>query len=235
MLPDKSEEMTKIGGIEQFSKTGTFHTERNLENQDFFLHSANDRYEIISLADGVSSCANGGIGAAIACNTVNELFTECGALLFGYTPKKLAHIIAAEVFRRLVCRAEEMNEPVSSFASTLCFACVEIKSGALVTFQLGDSRVYTSCGEEYRCVFGDKALPGFTVCDNAGELAEVAVLREFDTNGVLLMSDGAWRELEDKAHSDRIPACGGAYELKTFFEKTLCMDDCSFIFMDFEK
>ena len=80
--------MDKINNIEHFTKIGTFHLNKKIENQDSFLHSSNERYDIISLADGVSSCVNSKIGSTIACETVNKMFLGCGSLFLIIHVKK---------------------------------------------------------------------------------------------------------------------------------------------------
>lgn len=232
--------MKKINSIEYFTKTGTFHLDKNMENQDVFLYSSNDYYEIVSLADGVSSCANSKIGARIACETVNEMFLECGSLFFNSSCKKVTYLIMSEISKKLSDIAKSMDEPIDSFASTLCFACLEKETNKLLTFQLGDSNLYLLTDNGCQNMAPQKKFsPAFTVYDDADEKAVVAMYNANKLNGVLLCSDGAWKEFYDNTIFDNTLfeslKKSDFSTLKPFLEKRKCTDDCSYILMNFDE
>ena len=232
--------MDKINNIEHFTKIGTFHLNKKIENQDSFLHSSNERYDIISLADGVSSCVNSKIGSTIACETVNKMFLGCGSLFFNYSCKKVTYLIMSEIAKQLSEVSKTMNQPIETFASTLCFACLEKETNKLMTFQLGDSNLYLLTNDGCQSMTNAKDnSSAFTVYDDADDKANVAMYNATDLNGVLLCSDGAWREFYDNAMFNNtlfesLKNCDFS-KLKSYLENRNCLDDCSYILMNFNE
>ena len=225
---------------EFFTKTGTFHMEINTENQDYFLHKSNDQFEIITLADGVSACANSKTGARIACEAVMNVFLECGFMLFDYPFHKISYMVLKEVTNQLKKVSEIKGDEVDSFASTLTFAVFDKKTNRLLTFQLGDSNLYLLSDSGCKSMVNQKKLvPSFTVYGEADEKAVMNMYTADELNGVLICSDGAWKEfyehtvfnstLQEALKSSDFSA------LQHFLESKECADDCSYILMNFNK
>lgn len=59
--------------IKELCKAGKRHTEAGLDNQDVVMSAENDRYTVIALADGVSTCKESKKGAYTACGAIINL------------------------------------------------------------------------------------------------------------------------------------------------------------------
>lgn len=165
---------------------------------------------------------------------------ECGNLFFDYSPEKTAFILLAEIKKQLSELSKKSNKPIESFASTLCFACLEKKTNRLMTFQLGDSNLYLISENGCRFSLDEKAVPqAFTVYEDADEKAAVSVCAADGLNAVLLCSDGAWREFYEKGDFNKelyeALKRSDFFRLKSFLEERSCADDCSYILMNFNK
>ena len=195
----------------------------------------NERYKFIALADGVSECTNGKDGADIACETVAQLFLSCGNLFFNSIPEKAAYLIISEVLDRLSKKSNSKDENVRSYSSTLCFACLDNESKKILTFQLGDSCIFTVSekGVEKTNLQYENA---FTTTLNAEDYVQIKFIDATTINSIMLCSDGAWKLMYDGA----LLINGVIADIKetrlsavdNYFDYLCPNDDCSYIFMD---
>ena len=232
-------EMNKINNIQIYTKTGTFHLNNNTENQDVVMHAENDEYEIISLADGVSSCKNGKEGANIACKTVTDIFLSCGHIFLDYPREKTAYLVLSEIAGNISAAARKSGETAESYSSTICFACIEKETGRMLSFQLGDSNLYLLSETGCRTMSSNKnRKPVFTTYKDADEQALVNIYDIKKLNGVMLCSDGAWQLLHNKSIFEpnllKTIQRGDFSPLEKFFENKDNVDDCSYILVDFK-
>ncbi len=216
------------------------HTRRGQENQDRILFSETGRCLFAGLADGVSACACGGQGAQIACEAAAKLLFEETRYFFNSAEEKIAQLTLDYIRTRLEAAAAAAGRPAAQYASTLSFACVEKRAGALLLFQLGDSAVFLLRNGVLTPAFpaGRTEERGgvYTTCTaQAHRFANVRLLPAAAAGRVLLCSDGAWRRMYLRDRID--PAAAAAAQaspalLEAFLARTPCADDASFLCFD---
>lgn len=227
--------MKKINQIKSYTKKGAFHS----DNQDVVVHDQSDEYEVIALADGVSSCKKGKEGAKIACNTVLDIFLTCGKLFFNYSYEKTSNIVLAEIRRNISIAAKRDNEPSESYSSTLCFICLEKRTNKILSFQLGDSHIFLLSENGCNAINAKKAHElYFTTYPDADEHTLIDIFYTDNIHSLLLCSDGAWRLLYNKniLNPEILQAIKQSdFEFfENYLENKNNQDDCSYILLNLE-
>lgn len=212
---------------------------RRSRNQDVITHGQNDEYEVIALADGVSSCKKGKEGAEIACKTVSDIFLNCGRLFFNYSRKKTANIVLDEIKRNISIAAKHDNEPSDSYSSTICFVCLEKRTGKIISFQLGDSHIFLLSKDGCDAINAKGAYElCFTTYPDADEYTFIDIFHTDNIQGLLLCSDGAWKLLYNKniLNPEILHAIKHLnFEIfEAFLKNKNNTDDCSYILLNLE-
>ncbi len=205
--------------------------------QDFTLTENNARIDIHVIADGVSSCKNSHIGAELACRAVCSILSEDCDYFFACKEKYAGVLLLNYVRRMLRERAEKDGEELTSYASTLSFVCRHKKSGDVMIFSLGDSKVFcletddlqpltsAKTDGQNRCVT--------TLTQGAEECIQIRILKNKTRSDFLLMTDGAWQMMYVNCflRSDlRVMLQNRDFgSFATALEQMQPADDCSFI------
>lgn len=226
--------------ITAYQKTGKYHLEKGLDNQDIVYEAESKTAKIIVIADGVSSCTNGKQGAEIACKAVSDIMLNETEYMFFSSKEKVAGLLSAYVYKKLSIVANKDNQPVSSYSSTLSFVCYNKINGKIMTFVLGDSLIYLisdgnmtlACEPE----LFENSKTYTTTTKNVAEVIEINVFIPQNLTRYLLATDGAWKtfysggilsnELEQAVKEGNIIA---------YLEEQQCKDDCSIVMMDVPK
>lgn len=210
----------------------------NTENQDAVLYEENDKIEFGAVADGVSSCRKSGDGARFAVELLRDILTKDCDYIFSLNEEKASYILADFLQRSLKEYAYKNGVKATEYSSTLSFTCRNKKTGRLMTFSLGDSRVYGVKNGSVICLDVCKlgASPSCSsMTEGAQECSSVAFFEDGDFDGYLIASDGAWRLMfsddERSKKYKKLIAEEKIEQLKKEFEKEINNDDCSFVYM----
>ncbi len=87
--------------ILKYSQSGVRHIKNKEENQDALYSASNQRYTVISLADGVSNCKKAKTGAEIACRAITNLFFKKASYFLHSSEEETARISGAHVLFEL--------------------------------------------------------------------------------------------------------------------------------------
>lgn len=124
-----------------YQKTGAYHTSIGTSCQDAFLNIEDSIYSLIALADGVSACKYGKVGAEKAIQALWDFIRMEGDNIFLYSPQKLTYLLLEHVRYYLELASLAETADIKEFSSTLAFACIEKKTGRTVVGNLGDSSI----------------------------------------------------------------------------------------------
>lgn len=219
-----------------FQKTGTWHMDNQLPCQDVVLTVENELFSLIVLADGVSGCGHGELGAEKAVQALWDYIQTEGEEIFGYCAQKLRYLLLEHVLYYLELEALAEKTIIAELSSTLAFVCVKKKTGRAIIGSLGDSCVIRLAGDTF--------YPAPAPARRAGQpfvttspFAYKAMAIQYESlavgDCVLLGSDGF-------AHASLAARHGGIQirealekfefsELDHFLEEYPEMDDCSYV------
>lgn len=223
-----------------YQKTGKFHLERGLDNQDIVYEAESKTAKIIVIADGVSSCTNGGKGAEIACNAVSNIMLNETAYMFSSSSGKVADLLSAYVYKQLNIAAKKDNQPIISYSSTLSFVCYNKISREIMTFILGDSLIYMILDGNMilacKPKLFDDSKTYTTTTKNVAEVIEINLFASQNSARYLLATDGAWKTFySGGVLSDKIEQAVREEKIIDYLEEQQCTDDCSIVMMDVPK
>lgn len=223
-----------------YQKTGKYHLEKGLDNQDIVYEAESKTAKIIVIADGVSSCTNGGRGAEIACKAVSDIMLNETEYMFSSTKEKVAGLMTAYVYKQLSIAAKKDKQPVISYSSTLSFVCYNKISGEIMTFILGDSLIYLILNGNMTLACKPKLFDDSktytTTTTNVTEVIEINVFESQDSARYLLATDGAWKTFYSSGVlSDEIEQAVREEKIFDYLEEQQCTDDCSIVMMDVPK
>ena len=223
----------------RWSKAGTRHRKEGLENQDVVLQGSTGRFEVVALADGVSSCREAKKGAEIACGAILDLLLQKGEYFWKFEQKKRAELIVEHVFYKLKEAAEKNGVAVEELSSTLAAVLLDKQTKQLLYFNLGDGMLLAVRPECCKILFvpADSAegCP-VTTTRGAASVVQTEVLDASALQSVVLCSDGAWQLMFKQG---RLKAeCAGLLQgasftqLGQYLDEQEGMDDYSFIVME---
>lgn len=223
-----------------YQKTGKYHLEKGLDNQDVVYEAESETAKIIVIADGVSSCTNAGKGAEIACKAVSDIMLNETAYMFSSSSGKVADLLSAYVYKQLNIAAKKDNQPISSYSSTLSFVCYNKISREIMTFILGDSLIYMILDGNMTLACKPKLFDDSktytTTTQNVAEIIEINVFLSQNSTLYLLATDGAWKTFySGGVLSDKIEQAVRAEKIIDYLEEQQCTDDCSIVMMDVPK
>lgn len=223
----------------ELSKTGDFHKQNNIGNQDCLVSGTDKRFSVISLADGVSTCSMSADGAVTAAEAVTELFVEKGDFFLEFDKEKTADRVISHILFRLKKQAQEKGIDVREYSSTIASILYDKWTGKLLVLNLGDSLILASGNGKCSVLsHPSDSTEGcyVTTTKNAAKTMDVELLSRAGYDSVLICSDGAWRIMFEKnkmKHSVKNMIEEQNYvKLKRFMEMQDNADDCSFIVMD---
>lgn len=205
-----------------YSRAGSAHIRRGIENQDALCTAENENYAVLALADGVGSCEMAAAGARSTVETV------CDYLLVPAVAemedRKLVSLLMDEVLCRLSCLARRDGRAISDYASTLAVCLINKKTGTVRSFSLGNSAVYLSGTASCRRVC--RSTPFFTTTLGAANAVERAGFRLMPHQKLILCSDGF---LELMSNSELSLRCQSPQAFRAMADAGEPDDDCSFI------
>ena len=220
-----------------YSKTGSAHIADGICNQDAVLTASANGISLAVLADGVSSCENSRTGAEYVCGLIRDIMLTEADFYMSLKSKSIAGLIVGFVRDELKKLADGAGEEPVSYASTLCFVCIDSRRGKTLVFSLGDSRIYAVGSDSGTAALGrEYEIAGCaTMTDGVQHkvYAEVFPSEKFDS--FMLCSDGAWRlmtaseAIESKLQEDI--AAEDVRSIYEFFDSADNQDDCSYCFI----
>ena len=225
--------------ITTLSGIGAHHRDTNGENQDAVCCGQNRKYDVIALADGVSSCSEAKCGAEIASAAITNLLLKKGEHFFSFDEKQIAELALSHVLAELKQRADADGKDVEAYSSTIACVLVDKTRGKMLCISLGDSLVMAVGGGHCRVV----AMPSdssdgccVTTTKNAEIMMSVKIFDSRMIDSIMICSDGAWREMFDKNRlKPEVAAFLANHEyenLKTFLIRQDGFDDYSFVALD---
>ena len=228
--------------INLHSRTGTYHQAAGGENQDALCSARSRTVRVISLADGVSSCAEAKTGAEIASRAVTDLFSKRGERLLSYEPEQISAFTLSHILYELNARAKRDNRPVEDYSSTVASVLADRKTNQLLCVNLGDGIILATGNGTCQVL----SMPGdsrngccVTTTEGAERRLSVRILDALPFDSVLICSDGAWRQMFEK--NKLKPEISALLieqryeELETYLNEANGSDDCSFIAMELRK
>lgn len=226
--------------VSSFSRPGTHHTETGQDNQDVIKYGETDRYLVMSMADGVSSCSRAGEGAKIAASRASKIMLSEPDLIFGLPDPDFPEYLLSSVLADINRRAKRDRIPAEEYSSTLTSVLYDKLEHRMIYFNLGDSIILVTgngkcgilsapyTGEEGCCV---------TTTRYAHTEASTGKLSCGGIDSIIICSDGAWRHMFNR--NKLIPEIegfltdGDIQKLYDYLDSLSCSDDYSIIFTDF--
>ena len=225
-----------------FSKTGSHHLERKEGNQDVVTHEENERYAVITLADGVSSCTNGREGAEVAAREMTRLLFHKAEHFMEFPEETIAELSLAHVKWELRKCAEQLNVDIDELSSTLCSALYDRKTRKLLLINLGDGLIIT--GSKKGCAIPSMPSDSRNGCyvTTTPEAEKKMKVRKLDAGvyeSIYLCSDGAWRNLFDRSHMRQevqyMINNNRSVQLGDYLNNMEPFDDCTFVSMELRR
>ena len=225
-----------------FTKTGSYHLERKEGNQDVVTHEENDRYAVITLADGVSSCTNGREGAEVASREMTRLLFHKAEHFMSFPEDMVAELSLAHIKWELKKCAEQLNVDIKELSSTLCSALYDRNTRKLLLINLGDGLIIT--GSKNGCAI--PAMPSdsrngcyVTTTPEAEKKMKVRKLDAGVYESIYLCSDGAWHNLFERSRMCKevqyMIKNNRTEQLGDYLGRKETYDDCTFISMELRK
>lgn len=213
---------------------------QGLDNQDIICENESKTAYIIVVADGVSSCANGKRGAEIACKAICDIMLDETEYIFSASKKKIAGLLSSYVYKKLNLVANEDNQPITSYSSTLSFVCYNKIDGKIMTFVLGDSLVYLI--SEGRLALACKPILFYdsktytTTTESIAEIIDLNIFFPQKNARYLLATDGAWKTFySDGMLSSELECAVKEEKIIDYLKARHCVDDCSIAIIDLPK
>lgn len=225
--------------ISKFSKKGSYHKENNVENQDVICSGENERFAVITLADGVSTCKKARKGAEIVSKVVTDLFLSNGQYFMKFSKRQTANMVIEHILNQLRKMSESEKTPIEEYSSTIACVLLDKKKKKILTFSLGDSIILSANSKECDILempMYDPLGCSVTTSDNAKQVVNTKVIDVADTKSVIICSDGMWDKMFYRSRiKDEVKMIltNGMYdELKMYIDSQDCFDDSSFIAMN---
>ena len=228
--------------VYKFSVSGENHKCDKELNQDVVISKCNEKYAVIALADGVSSCLESRKGAEIACEELAVLLEKKGDYFFDYDNSKIAVLVMEHITYKLKQYASMLRIDVNELSSTLAGIIYDKKNKRSLYINLGDGMIMAINGSKCTTISKPVCFPEgcpVTTTKNAYKAVDVNVIDNCSFEAFIIMSDGAWslfeggKDVDDNIEifvSDR-----NYKELAKYKNKKKGGDDSSFIVYDFEK
>ncbi len=233
---DEEERNTRI---KKLSRMGKRHALAGGENQDALRGGQDRRLCVISLADGVSGCREARRGAEIAGEAITELFLKKGEHFLEFSDAQVGDFALAHILAELRQAAAEADLPLEEYSSTVASVLVDKRTRRMLCFNLGDGMILAAEGGKCRVLSMPADSTSGCCVTTTGRAGELVSVRRFVLEGmesVVILSDGAWRELFSRARlrpeAAAMIAAGDYDALGEYLIRRECMDDFSFITAD---
>lgn len=227
--------------VEAYSKHGAEKTAA--QNQDFTYSQSTKDIDFVAVADGVSQCELSKEGAEFVCKTAATAVIDEADYLFSIPCEKAAALLVRYFQSQIKQLASENNTDARKYSSTLSFICRHKKLGKIMTFNLGDSCIYTiDSKKSIRQLNISNSFYTATISTmTSGAEAEtvVNIYDESEFSSVLLCTDGFWKLMEGnrkngKGLKEAIRNRDVAY-LTEFVDNVCNPDDCTFLYFNIDQ
>lgn len=225
--------------VRVFSLKGKLHEQNGESNQDIVCSGSNERFSVITLADGVSTCRKGRKGAQIACQVTKNLMLRNGEYISGCSSEELANDIVQNVTYEIQKQAALDKVDPEEYSSTLSSVLYDKHLNTLTIFSVGDGIIFGVGGNGFRVLaMPSDSREGTCVTTTRGASRQ-AVARTINRDGIdtiWICSDGAWRMMfksgiMKREFADLIES-KDYRGLKALFIDNHSNDDMSFIVLD---
>lgn len=219
----------------EFSKVGLRHVNSSRDLEDYTCYRESDRFVVIALSDGVSTCTNSKVGARVAAEATAKIFFEKAEYFFEFSEEMICDYVMSHVIYELNKCVSTNGGKLEDYSSTLAAVLYDKKEEKYIVLNLGDSLILaTGFGKTQIIGRPSDSTSGCpcTTTINAKALTNIIKL-EGAFEAVTIMSDGAWRELFDRNELRReveaMLISGALDEIKSFLDERDIADDSSFI------
>lgn len=204
-----------------------------MENQDFVFSAENESAAFFAVADGVSACKNSRLGAQIACEVSGDILLDHVRYYFDSAAEKVKAILLMNIRSAISKSAKKEGFDPEDYASTLSFVCFDKQTNRVMTFSLGDSRIYRVRDNELINLNKTVVHECNMVCSTISYSAEnEAVICKTERNAddtFLLCTDGMWKTAEISHLFDNPESLNDGDEIVACLNQYQIGDDCSFL------
>ena len=224
------------------SNIGTYHIKANGENEDVVCFDSDKGKNVISLADGVSTCKEAKKGAEITSKAITDLFLKKGSFFLESDKEQVTEWALSHVLYELKQQADMDSKAIEEYSSTISSVFVDEKAGKMLCFNLGDNIILaTRSGKCHVLAMPENCSDGcsVTTTKNASNAATTKIIDSNKIDAVIICSDGAWKQMYRK--NKMKPMVYDLLvkhqfdELKEYLRSQNHLDDCSFISMDLKQ
>lgn len=187
----------------EYSNIGTHNASNNAGNQDFALSDELNNYEVVVLADGVSTCSKAREGAEIAAKAAAYLMLANAEFLLGFNDEKQRNKLVVDyVLKKLTEKANSDGISVDEYSSTLSAVLFDRTTNKALTFNLGSNMIMALYGDKTHIIGipGDDTH-GTVVTTTKGASFEASsqiidtVNSSVQAEDFVMFTDGAWKSL----------------------------------------
>lgn len=223
--------------IYNYTKIGSFHQKKRLENQDSVLGIENEICSVVALADGVSSCREGKTGAEITCKALVNFLIKKGPYLMRFNKNVIKTLVISSILNELRKVAKEKMISIDDLSSTFAVIIYDKIAKKVMILSLGDSMVLGIKNNNVKVlIYPSDSREGcyVTTTRSADTVMKIMILRSDTFNEYKIFSDGAWKILfNNSAFNQNYKKYNknGNIEnssLVEFFTDYQNVDDCSF-------
>ncbi len=160
--------------------------------------------------------------------------------IFASDKEKTAGLITAYIYKKLLIEANAQKEKVESFSSTLSFVCFNKINGNILTFNLGDSLIYSVHENTFLLACSPVLIKEnstlTTTTQGVEKYVDVNIFPCENYFRFVLCTDGAWRTFYKNGVLREDVSCvmksDNMNSVKNYFDAQNCFDDCSCIVMN---
>ncbi len=184
----------------------------------------------------MSACRKSAVGAKIACRVSADVILDHADYYFDSRDERVKSIILTNIKSAILKQSAKDGCFPEDYASTLSFVCYNKNSGQILTFSLGDSRIYRAGPGCAEYVNRTRAHEHGNVCsvvsygaENEATLGRSVARKD---ESYILCTDGMWKTAEAAclfSFPDSVFDCANAAR---YLERCRISDDCSFLFAD---
>lgn len=222
--------------ISKLSCPGQHHLDTNEENQDAVCDVQNDRYVVISLADGVSTCKEAKTGAELSSKALSNLLLKKGTEFFEFDNEIISELVTSHIMSELREKAIIDSKEIEEYSSTIACVLYDKKKERMLCINLGDGIIIAAKNGKCQIMMApSNSINGCSVTTtrDVKQIISVKKIESLNLDSIVLCTDGAWKQMFDgnilrKNVSDMISKSKYG-ELKEYLTTRYSFDDYSFI------